>query len=118
MSIFKLPRRKVRYWLFRFRNEAVEGTKADGAPPGLKKHFESLPQFSSWENFGVTWDLPHLENCSDKGWYVVGQSCSCSREIVPLRCSPIARSIWSEWKRTILKEATVLPLKVINGSKS
>jgi len=118
MKISDLPRRKVRYWLFRFRNEVIEGVSSNGAPPGLKKHFENLPQFTGWEDFGVRWDLPHLEDCSHGGWYKVGESCSCANKKVPLICSPIRRSIWGEWRRTIKNEAPVLPVKVINGSES
>ena len=53
-----MTRREIRYWFFRFKNALeVEGASDEGAPSGLKEHYEEHPHFGGWENFGVTWDL-------------------------------------------------------------
>ena len=53
----ELPRRKIRYWLYRFRTEATGGAKATNAPRGMKVHFESKPYFDGWDGFANTWDV-------------------------------------------------------------
>ena len=52
-----LTKRQIRYWCFRFRTEAEGGAPADGAPEGLKEHFEGLEWFSSWLEFSIVWDV-------------------------------------------------------------
>ena len=52
-----LTKRQIRYWCFRFRTEAEGGVSADGAPIGLKEHFEELEWFSEWKDFSLTWDV-------------------------------------------------------------
>ena len=54
---FRSILRKVRYWCFRFKNEATGGASADGAPAGLREIFEGQKEFKGWEQFGVTWDV-------------------------------------------------------------
>ena len=49
----ELPRRKIRYWLYRFRTEATGGAKATNAPRGMKVHFESKPYFDGWDGFRI-----------------------------------------------------------------
>jgi hypothetical protein len=49
----KLQRRTVRYWCFRFRNEILNGVPSDGAPEGLKEHFEQLEGFRGWNYFAT-----------------------------------------------------------------
>ena len=110
--IFNLPRRKVRYWLFRFRTEAVEGIPANGAPEGLREYFEKYPGFIGWKAFAVSWDLPHIEGC-------LRDLCKCANEIVPL--TPVSRqfSVWEEWDAQLRAEVKIFPglKKVFNGRK-
>jgi hypothetical protein len=109
--IFNLPRRRIRYWCFRFRTEELYGTSSNGAPAGLREYFEKIPGFTKWEEFAVSWDLPHLDNCNYMGHPPIGLSCSCSRQIVPLVIMGRLFSIWDEWKMTIRQEAPVLKIK-------
>ena len=84
-----MTRRQTRYWFFRFQTELEEGgTSANGAPTGLKQHYEAHPHFGGWKSFGVTWDL-------DKKDLEV---------IVPLRYS-----LESEWNREVSASARELP---------
>lgn len=81
MNLDDLPRRKVRYWLFRFRTELEEdGANADDAPEGLREHFEGLEWFQGWGKFGFTWDV-HEE---DK-----------------FRIVPLHASLHDQWNKTI-----------------
>jgi len=109
--IFNLPRRRVRYWCFRFQTEELEGSGSNGSPPGLKDYFEKVPGFLGWKEFAVSWDLPHLDNCNYDGHPPIGISCSCSKQIVPLTVVKRLFSVWDEWKMTIRQEAPVLRIK-------
>ena len=88
-----LPRRKLRYWLYRFRTEAIESVPSNGAPEGLKAYFESLPGFSGWKDFAVKWDVPP------------GQA----NEVVPYEIMPRKFSVWEEWQATMRAEVKVHP---------
>lgn len=98
----KLQRRTVRYWCFRFRNEVLNGVPSDGAPEGLKEHFEKLEGFRGWDRFAVSWDVPHKEYCN-------GNGCICGRDIVPLEIVLRKYSVWEEWQATIRSEAPTFP---------
>jgi hypothetical protein len=50
------PRRELRYWCFRFKQETDGGAPATGAPAGLRAELEADEFFGGWANFGVTWD--------------------------------------------------------------
>ena len=107
--MFNLPRRMIRYWLYRFKKEAEEGTPSNGSPEGLKDYFEKIPGFSGFSEFAVSWDIPHLEDCKkSKTQFNV---CSCTRQIVPLQIVYRQFSIQEEWRATIRAEAPVLQLK-------
>lgn len=85
-----LPRRKIRYWCYRFKTEQLEGVSADGAPYGLKDYFEKLEWFSSWLDFGVKWDV---------------------REDNPLAIRPLKENLEDVWNRTVLENSRELPIK-------
>ena len=53
-----MTRRQIRYWFFRFHQNALgeEASIAD-APPGFQAEWESHPHFGGWGNFSITWDL-------------------------------------------------------------
>ena len=93
----ELTRREVRYWLFRFGTEARGDAKANGAPPGLKAHFEEqmddlnirfLNKKDFWDNFAKKWDVDE-----DDYWSVV----------------PSKFSVWDEWEAVLRQVAPVLP---------
>ena len=109
--IFNLSRSKVRYWCFRFRKEIVDGTDSNGAPAGLREHFEKLPGFTGWKEFAVSWDLPHLANCDQSGNPAIGTYCSCARHAVPLTIVGRLFSVWDEWRAKIKKDVPVLKIK-------
>lgn len=54
-DILKLPRREVRYHLYRIRTY-VEGGSSHRAEP-FKEYFESREGFTNWNGFARTWDL-------------------------------------------------------------
>ncbi len=85
-----LPKRKVRYWCFRFKTEVLEGVPAEGAPEGLRQYFEALEWFSSWEDFAVKWDV---------------------RESNPLVIRPLKENPEEVWNQTVLENAVELPTK-------
>ena len=68
-------RRDTRIHLFRLRNEANGGFKAE-PPEGLREYYEALPEFTGWSNFGIDWDVGKkdwskavvLEEPLDKTW--------------------------------------------------
>lgn len=49
--------RKIRFWCYKFRSEAVDGKKIPKPPTGLKKFIEGLPGFAGWEHFAISWDI-------------------------------------------------------------
>ena len=55
----ELPKRKIRYWLFRFKVESQGGASANGAPIGMREYFESHQYFIGWGKFNESkgWDL-------------------------------------------------------------
>lgn len=84
-----LPRRKIRYWLFRFQTEAtVEDAPATGAPEGLREFYEEQEWFGGWADFSVKWDISEDQ----------------SHRIVPLRASLV-----STWDEEAYAEARELP---------
>lgn len=87
MKLEGLPRRKIRYWLFRFRTELENGVEIDDAPKGLKKKFEKLEWFQGWANYGVSWDI-HMTEL--------------------FRIVPLKKSLDDEWKHIIDKVAIEL----------
>ena len=56
-TLSNLNRKQIRYSCFRLATEANGGAVAEGLPEGLKEHFEELPWFSGWKNYGITWDV-------------------------------------------------------------
>lgn len=86
-----LSRRNIRYWCFRFQTALRDTTSSlEGAPVGLKDHFEALDWFSTWETFAVQWDVGSDDPFS----------------ITPLREDPN-----TAWNTILLAEAKVLPSK-------
>jgi len=83
-----LTKRQVRYWCFRFKTEADGIRSAEGAPEGLKRHFESLEWFTSWKDFTVTWDVV---------------------ESSPLQIRPLKESAEKIWNRVLEENAKELP---------
>jgi len=97
----------MRYWLFRIRNEATGGSDANGAPEGLKQHFENQKLFTGWENFAVNWDIPHTTGCRR---VKVGENCDCSSSPVKRpRAVRRYKSVWEEWDDRLRTEAPVFP---------
>jgi len=92
-----LPRRKVRYWLFRFRTEAEGGPKATGAPRGMRKYFEEQEGFGGWIDFAVTWDVNPEE---------------------PLQIVPRRFSVWEEWDATLNMVLRDMPGVDTSGSEA
>jgi hypothetical protein len=92
-NIHQLSRRKLRYWLFRFRTEALQSVPTNGAPSGLKNHFERLPEFTDWKDFAVKWDVPEGD----------------ALEPVPLEIVQRKFSVWEEWQATMRAEVKVHP---------
>lgn len=88
-----LSRRKLRYWLFRLREEEIQSVAADGVPGGLKSYFESLPGFTTWKEFAVRWDVPPGD----------------PRRPVPLEIVQRRFSVWEEWQATMRSEVKVHP---------
>ena len=59
-----LPRRQVRYWLFRKQNELTGGAKVRGHPSGFYKQFEDQSAFTlagGYANFAKTWDVDRTD---------------------------------------------------------
>jgi len=92
-KISDLPRKEVRYWLFRFRKEEIDSIPSNGSPKGLKEHFENLKGFKGWKYFAVRWDLPPGE----------------PSDIVPLEMVDRKFSVWEEWQATMRSEVKVHP---------
>jgi hypothetical protein len=89
MSKFdELGRRKLRYWCFRFKQEADGGPSSDDAPLGLRADLEAAEHFGGWENYGVTWD-----------WDSAGD-----------RVVPIRYSLEQTWNAEAWASAKPLPL--------
>lgn len=98
-------RRKIRYWLFRFRTEATGGAPSNGAPADLRAYFEKMDGFRGWKGFAVSWDIPHVngEARCDK------DPCECASQVVDLRIVLRQFSVWEEWQATVRSEAPVFP---------
>ena len=92
-NFHQLSRRKLRYWLFRFRTEAIQSVSSNGAPAGLKQHFERLSNFTDWKEFAVKWDVPPGE----------------ATEPVPLEIISRKFSVWEEWQATMRSEVQAHP---------
>lgn len=109
--MYNLPRRKIRYWLYKFKREAQKGSMnvGDKVPPeGLKEHFEAEEMFTGWENFAVTWDLPHVNNgCNFL-------NCKCRSQVVPLKAVRIYKSVREEWEDIVRAETRVITLKPVS----
>lgn len=101
-----MKRRHIRYWLYKYKKETLEGKSglSNGAPKGLKEHFEAEPLFTGWENFAVNWDLPHAE----KGCTIV--SCTCGLEVVPLKAVRRYKSMTEEWDDLIMTQTKVIQI--------
>lgn len=90
MKIEELPIRQVRYWCFRFKTEEAGGNKAEGAPKGLRKHFEGQEDFTGWDQFNES-----------KGWDVKKDS--------PLEMKPLRFGSDELWDRELNRTARPLP---------
>ena len=104
-----LQRRKIRYWLYKYKKEALEGRLdlSNGAPKGLKEHFESQTLFTGWENFAVNWDLPHVRrDCTIT-------TCRCGPEVVPLEATRRYKSMTEEWDDLLMTQTKVISTKVV-----
>ena len=60
---------------------------ANGAPSGLKAHFENLEWFSSWKEFSLTWDV---------------------KEDFPLEIKRLKENAEEEWKNVVEQNAKTL----------
>jgi len=88
----KLPRKQIRYWLFRFKTASVAGgAAAKGAPRGLRQHFEEHRHFLGWGLFNES-----------RGWDV-GES-------DPLKIVPLQRGSGDLWKDVVDEEARDFPV--------
>jgi hypothetical protein len=90
LRLRKLPRKVVRYWCFRYRTAEEGGAAAHGGPAGLKAFMEGREGFTSWGQFGVTWDV---------------------RDWEPLVIKARSRSLEVEWNTEAMNSARPLPLK-------
>lgn len=88
VDLTKLNRKTVRYFCFRFSTEANGGAKSEGAPDGLREHFEKLAWFQGWKNFGSTWDVVHSS---------------------PLEIVPLTNSLVSSWDNDATSNAKEFP---------
>ena len=91
--IEQLSRRQVRYWCFRWQNEATGGAGAQDAPAGLKAHFESQQFFQAiggWAGFAAQWDVSR-----QPPWEIV----------------PRDKSVAQEWLEVVTQNAKELPTK-------
>ena len=55
-----LTLKDMRYWAFRFKNEAEGGVSAEDAPEGVRELIEGHEFFEGlggWRSFGMLWDL-------------------------------------------------------------
>ena len=97
----KLPRRQVRYWLFRFKTEAeAGGVVAEGSPGGLRDHFEGHKHFLGWGLFNES-----------NGWDV--------DETDPLMIVPLRRGSADLWEEVVAVEARDFPVAaVIDAAKN
>lgn len=88
----KQVRRQVRYWCFRFKTEESGACKADGAPKGIRKHFEDNDYFLGWKNFNESngWDVSHTE---------------------PLELVPLRMGSDDAWNKELEKSIKELPKK-------
>lgn len=87
----ELSKRSVRYWCFRYQNEAQGGAKATGSPRGLKKYFEALDLFEAlggWSMFADKWDV---------------------NEQSPLEIVVRKKSITQQWREDLIDGAMPLP---------
>lgn len=78
-------KRRARYWCARFRREdetkdREEPVTAHDAPEGFKEYMESLSGFTSWSEYGKSWDLD-------------GEN--------PFRIVLRLVSVWDEWNTTL-----------------
>jgi hypothetical protein len=76
----ELTRRKLRYWLFRFRNEAEGGCIVEDAPYGLRVEFQAEKFFDmsgGWAGFCVKWDV---------------------EEELPFAMVPTDSDMWQDWE--------------------
>ena len=89
MSWKNLPRRKIRYQMYRLRTEAESNgvTKAD-PPEGLEEFYRGQKNFDGWLRFGDTWDVEKED---------------------PLLAIPRQFSIHEEWNATMRRVVPVLP---------
>lgn len=60
-KVDKIPRKKLRYVMFRIKSFEEEGQSLDGVPPSMvdmvKEYFGGQDGFTSWKGFTVDWDL-------------------------------------------------------------
>ena len=90
MELEKLTKRKIRYWLFRFKTEHSGGNSAEGYPEGLKEHFELNEDFLGWDLFNES-----------KGWDVKTNS--------PLETKPLRFGSDELWNKELKKNLRELP---------
>jgi hypothetical protein len=104
-----MQRRKIRYWLYKYKKEALEGRAdlSNGAPKGLKEHFEGQSLFTGWENFAENWDLPHVR----KGCTLL--TCLCASEVVPLEAVRRYKGINEEWDDLLMTQTKVISMKPV-----
>lgn len=86
-----MNRRKLRYWLFRFKTEIEGGSPALDSPAGLKEEYESqqiFPFCGGWKTFGIKWDVTEKE---------------------PFEIVAIEESLWLAWDKHCASVAKEFP---------
>ena len=71
----------------------MQSVPPNGAPQGLKEHFQNLPGFTNWREFAVRWDVPPGD----------------PRQPVPLKIVQRKFSVWEEWQATMRSEVQSHP---------
>jgi len=95
-----LQKKQIRYWCFRFKTEVEGGAPAEGAPSGLREHFEGNSFFNlvkGWVGFASEWDIEMKDG---------------NPEI-----KPIDKSIWKDWDEHCKSIAKSIPKKKKNVKK-
>lgn len=87
MSWTGLKRRRIRYHLYRIKNEVMGGVPSE-PPFGLKEYYEELPGFGGWLSFAVSWDIAEED---------------------PLKINFRQFSVEEEWNATLRRVVPVLP---------
>lgn len=94
LKLRELPRRKLRYRLFRIQN----GIPLDDSNE-IQSYFEGQPAFDGWHNFTVTWDVGHQGKWPNGHW----------------KAAKLRVSAEESWNETLLEYAQDWPLPDLPG---